>query len=178
MKKIHLLVLFLLFAGSVSAQYHDPNAPRHRRQRYAQRQQPAANQVQIGFAQAEKHQLLIEGETNIEIHADKNRLEQVLVNLLSNAIKYSPGAEKVIIKVTNSDDGVKIAVTDFGIGIPKIKQQYLFDRFYRVDDSSQRYAGLGLGLYISSEIVRQHHGHINIESEEGKGSTFWFVIPK
>jgi len=101
----------------------------------------------------------------------------VLINLLSNAIKYAPGTDKVVIKVTKVDEGTKIAITDFGIGIPKAKQQYLFDRFYRVDDTSQKYAGLGLGLYISSEIVRQHKGHINIESEEGKGSTFWFVIP-
>jgi signal transduction histidine kinase len=127
--------------------------------------------------QSEKHKILVEGETNIEIYADKTRLEQVLVNLLSNAIKYSPGGEKVSINVSKVDEGVKIAITDFGIGIPKSKQQYLFDRFYRVDDTSQRYAGLGLGLYISSEIVRQHNGHINIDSEDGKGSTFWFVIP-
>ena len=128
-------------------------------------------------AHSQKHQLLIEGDTNIEVHADRNRMEQVLINLLSNAIKYAPGTDKVVIKVTKVDEGTKIAITDFGIGIPKAKQQYLFDRFYRVDDTSQKYAGLGLGLYISSEIVRQHKGHINIESEEGKGSTFWFVIP-
>jgi two-component system CheB/CheR fusion protein len=121
---------------------------------------------------------LVEGDKNVEVHADRNRLEQVMVNLLSNAIKYSPDSEKVVITVTNVDGGTKIAVTDFGIGIPKSKQQYLFDRFYRVDETSQKYSGLGLGLYISSEIIRQHKGHINIDSEEGKGSTFWFVIPK
>jgi two-component system CheB/CheR fusion protein len=98
--------------------------------------------------------------------------------LLSNAIKYSPGTEKVIIRVSDSEAGTKIEVIDFGIGIAKSKQQFLFDRFYRVDEVSQKYAGLGLGLYISSEIVRRHHGHINIESEEGKGSNFWFVIPR
>jgi two-component system CheB/CheR fusion protein len=129
-------------------------------------------------AQSEKHQLLVKGDKNVEVHADKNRLEQVIVNLLSNAIKYSPDSEKVVITVTKVDEGTKIAVTDFGIGIPKNKQQYLFDRFYRVDETSQKYSGLGLGLYISSEIIRQHKGHININSEEGKGSTFWFVIPK
>ena len=129
-------------------------------------------------ADSATHQLLIEGDTDVEIHADKNRIEQVLINLLSNAIKYSPGTKKVIIRVSNSDTGVKIEVIDFGIGIPKSKQQFLFDRFYRVDEVSQKYAGLGLGLYISSEIVRRHHGHINIESEVAKGSNFWFVIPR
>ncbi|HEY0246578.1 MAG TPA: CheR family methyltransferase [Mucilaginibacter sp.] len=125
-----------------------------------------------------KHQLLVEGNTNIEVYADRNRIEQVIVNLLSNAIKYSPDGEKVVIKVAKVAEGIQISITDFGIGIPKSKQEFLFDRFYRVDDTSQKYAGLGLGLYISAEIVRQHHGRINIESEAGKGSTFWFIIPK
>jgi len=128
-------------------------------------------------AQSEKHELLVKGDKNVQVHADKNRIEQVIINLLSNAIKYSPDGEKVVLTITQIDEGTKIAISDFGIGIPKSKQQFLFDRFYRVDDTSQKYAGLGLGLYISAEIVRQHKGHINIDSEEGKGSTFWFVIP-
>ena len=129
-------------------------------------------------AQSDKHQLIIKGETNIGVYADRNRMEQVLVNLISNAIKYSPGAGKVVVKVTESGHAVKVAITDFGIGIPKDKLPFLFDRFYRVDDSSQRYSGLGLGLYISAEIVRRHEGQIDIESTPGKGSTFWFTIPE
>jgi two-component system CheB/CheR fusion protein len=128
--------------------------------------------------QAEKHQLIIEGETAISVYADRNRLEQVIVNLISNAIKYSPGGEKIIITASRSDKGIKIAVTDFGIGIPKDQIPFLFDRFYRVDETSQRYSGLGLGLYISAEIVRRHNGHIHIESKQGEGSTFWFIIPE
>ena len=123
------------------------------------------------------HKLIVEGETNFEILADKNRLEQVIVNLLSNAIKYSPEGEQVIIEVNKSESGIKIAVTDFGIGIPKDKQQFLFDRFYRVDENTQKYSGLGLGLFISSQIIKQHNSNINIESEVGKGSTFWFILP-
>ncbi len=129
-------------------------------------------------AQSDKHQLIIEGETNIGVYADRNRIEQVLINLVSNAIKYSPGAGKVVVKVSESGHAVKVAITDFGIGIPKDKLPFLFDRFYRVDDSSQRYSGLGLGLYISAEIVRRHGGQIDIESTPGKGSTFWFTIPE
>ncbi|HTB32557.1 MAG TPA: ATP-binding protein, partial [Bacteroidia bacterium] len=125
----------------------------------------------------QKYTLIIEGDKDVEIHADRNRLEQVIINLVSNAAKYSPGEDKIIINVTKIEEGVKIAVTDFGIGIAKNKIPLLFDRFYRVDENSQKYAGLGLGLYISSEIVKRHNGHINIESEQGKGSTFWFVIP-
>lgn len=127
---------------------------------------------------SEKHELIMELENDIFIYADRNRLEQVIVNLISNAIKYSPDADKVLIKVSKEDQAIKVSITDFGIGIPQDKIAYLFDRFYRVDDKSQRYAGLGLGLYISSEIVKRHHGHINIDSQEGKGSTFWFSIPE
>ncbi len=123
------------------------------------------------------HKLIIEGDINISVHADRNRMEQVLINLISNAIKYSPESDKVIITVKRIAGGVKVAITDFGIGIAKNKLPFIFDRFYRVDEKSQKYAGLGLGLYISSEIIRRHEGHINIESEEGKGSTFWFIMP-
>jgi len=129
-------------------------------------------------AQSDQHHLIIEGDTNIGVYADRNRIEQVMINLITNAIKYSPGADKVVVKVTESDHAVKVAITDFGIGIPQDKLQFLFDRFYRVDDSSQRYSGLGLGLYISAEIVRRHEGQIDIESTPGKGSTFWFTIPE
>jgi len=125
----------------------------------------------------QKHILIFEGDADVEIHADRNRLEQVLINLVSNAVKYSPESEKVIIGVTKIREGIKITITDFGIGIPAKKIPLLFDRFYRVDENSQKYSGLGLGLYISSEIIKRHNGHINIESEEGKGSTFWFVMP-
>jgi two-component system CheB/CheR fusion protein len=127
---------------------------------------------------SQKHQLITEGDKHVEIYADKNRLEQVIVNLISNAVKYSPDADKVIIKVEKLTAGIKISVTDFGIGIPKDKIEHVFDRFYRVDENSRKYAGLGLGLYISSEIVKRHQGHIHIESEDGKGSTFWFDIPQ
>jgi two-component system CheB/CheR fusion protein len=105
-------------------------------------------------------------------------MEQVIINLISNAVKYSPGQEKVTITVSSHNREIKIAITDFGIGIPKDKLPFLFDRFYRVDDTSQRYSGLGLGLYISAEIVRRHDGVIGIESRPGEGSTFWFTIPE
>lgn len=127
---------------------------------------------------SEKHHITVEGEKNVIVYVDRNRLEQVIINLISNAIKYSPDANKVIVKVTKTDDGIKVGVTDFGIGISKETLPFLFDRFYRVDDVSQRYSGLGLGLYISAEIVRRHNGDIGIDSTPGKGSTFWFTIPK
>jgi len=74
-------------------------------------------------------------------------------------------------------NNIKVSVSDFGIGISQDKLPLIFDRFYRVDDNSQRYAGLGLGLFISAEIIMQHGGEINLESKVGEGSTFWFTIP-
>ncbi|MDB5004156.1 MAG: hypothetical protein JWQ34_2381 [Mucilaginibacter sp.] len=127
--------------------------------------------------QSDKHQLIIEGEKLIDIYADRNRLEQVIINLISNAVKYSPDGEKVVINVSGGTNEVKVSITDFGIGIPNDKIPFLFDRFFRVDDTSQKYSGLGLGLYISAEIVRRHDGYIGIESTPGEGSTFWFTIP-
>jgi two-component system CheB/CheR fusion protein len=124
----------------------------------------------------QNHQLMIEGDIHSEVYADRNRIEQVLINLLSNAIKYSPEGKKVTIRVNKLEKTVRVSIIDLGIGIPKEKQAYLFDRFYRVDDNSQKYSGLGLGLYISSQIIQQHQSHINVESAEGKGSTFWFDL--
>jgi two-component system CheB/CheR fusion protein len=125
-----------------------------------------------------KHQFILKGDANVDIFADRNRLEQVINNFLSNAIKYSPEADKVILTASTNNDGIfKLTVQDFGIGIPKDKVDYVFDRFFRVQESSQKFSGLGLGLYISQEIIKRHGGRIGVVSEEGKGSTFWFTIP-
>lgn len=112
------------------------------------------------------------------ILGDKNRIAQVIINLLSNAIKYSPNAEKVIITSARTDGHIKLSVQDFGIGIPVMQQPKLFTRFFRVsDDKTNTYPGLGLGLYITSEIIKRHNGTIDFKSEEGQGSTFSFSLP-
>ena len=101
----------------------------------------------------------------------------MLNNFLSNAIKYSRKNKDVIVESSVVRKCLKIAVTDFGIGIKQEKLKNLFSRFYRVDDLSQEFTGLGLGLYISAEIIRMHKGKYGVESEVGKGSTFWFKVP-
>ncbi|WP_207424108.1 PAS domain S-box protein [Desertivirga brevis] len=124
-----------------------------------------------------RHTILVEGEKEIPVWGDMHRLEQVIVNFLSNAIKYSPDSEKVLVNIRKEEDKVRVYVTDFGIGIPEDKINFVFDRFFRVQESSQKFSGLGLGLFISAEIVKRHEGDVGVYSEEGKGSTFWFDLP-
>lgn len=114
---------------------------------------------------------------DIMLRGDQHRLEQVLINLLNNAIKYGPDADKIIVHCTIESGNIIVSVQDFGIGIAEEHLKGLFDRFYRVDNSSARFQGLGLGLFISNEIVKRHAGSFWIESEPGKGSTFYFLLP-
>ena len=125
---------------------------------------------------ANKHQIIIEADEDCQIEGDRNRLEQVVVNLLSNAIKYSPNADKVCVTMKKEANIVKVCVIDFGIGIEKDKLQFVFDRFFRVKEE-QSITGLGLGLYISFQIIKLHGGTLSVTSEEDKGSCFWFTLP-
>lgn len=130
------------------------------------------------FARAEgSHRIVLKGDLGISVRADKNRLEQAVCNLLSNAVKYSPGADEVIVEVKKDASNVTISVQDFGIGIEEEKLPYVFDRFFRVDESSMKFSGLGLGLYITSEIIKRHGGQMHVKSELGKGSVFYFTLP-
>ncbi|HTK08208.1 MAG TPA: ATP-binding protein [Ktedonobacteraceae bacterium] len=124
------------------------------------------------------HTLHLSCETTATINADPDRLEQVLVNLLSNAIKYSPEAKVIDIRVISDASQVVVSIQDYGIGISQEAQSHLFEQYYRsIEVSSRKYPGLGIGLYIVYEIVKQHHGKIWMESEEGKGATFFFALP-
>jgi PAS domain S-box-containing protein len=123
------------------------------------------------------HKIIIEGTLGQKVSGDKNRIEQVLINYLTNAIKYSPAADLVIITVEKQDNFVQVAIKDFGIGIPKDEVKKVFTKYYRVEDRSTRFSGLGLGLNIACEIIKRHNGKVWVESEEEKGSTFYFRIP-
>lgn len=126
---------------------------------------------------APTHNIIVENNADIKYHGDKLRLEQVFNNLLSNAIKYSPDANKIILSSEVKSDNIVVSIQDFGIGIEKGNLNKLFDRFYRVDNTSMKFQGLGLGLYISSEIIKAHKGSFWIESELGEGSRFYFLLP-
>ncbi|WP_313214088.1 ATP-binding protein [Soonwooa sp.] len=108
---------------------------------------------------------------------DPIRVEQVLINFLTNAIKYSPKNNKVIITTSVDENDIKISVTDFGIGIPEYKQDAVFNKFYRVEESSLQFQGMGIGLYICAEIIKQHGGSIGLSSIIDEGSTFYFTLP-
>lgn len=126
-----------------------------------------------------RHRLVPELQPGeLPIDADKERIGQVLTNLLSNAVKYSPDSDKVIISSLKDDHTLKVSIQDFGIGIPSESQPRVFERFYRVQDPViKAYPGMGLGLYISAEIVRQHGGEIILQSEPGKGANFTVILP-
>jgi len=124
------------------------------------------------------HTIEHRGKSKVTVYADKERIAQVLINLISNAIKYSPKAGKVMVTSGSDAKKVTVSVQDFGLGISKAEQIKVFDRFFRVKAKREKnISGLGLGLYISYEIINQHHGKIWVESREGKGSTFSFSLP-
>ncbi|MEO6508446.1 MAG: GAF domain-containing sensor histidine kinase [Patescibacteria group bacterium] len=128
--------------------------------------------------QTTHHKILYQSTLKKYIRADRERIGQVITNLVSNAVKYSPKADKVVIKLVENNNNAQINIQDFGIGILPKNITKLFERFYRVTGSKEsKYSGLGLGLYISSEIINSHHGRIWVDSVYGQGSTFNITLP-
>lgn len=112
------------------------------------------------------------------IFGDRERIGQVITNLLSNAIKYSPLANNIIIRSTSDAEHITLDVEDFGIGISEENQSEIFRRFFRVSGHAEdTFPGLGLGLFISAEIIKRHEGTLNVQSTKGKGSTFTLSLP-
>ncbi|MDB5138651.1 MAG: hypothetical protein JWR12_567 [Mucilaginibacter sp.] len=126
---------------------------------------------------APSHLVTLEMNDDITYTGDQLRLEQVVNNFLNNAVKYSPDSNKIIVKCRLELDNIIVSVQDFGIGIAPESLNRLFERYYRVDNTAMRFQGLGLGLFISSEILKRHQGSFWIESELGKGATFFFRLP-
>ncbi|MDQ6755884.1 MAG: PAS domain-containing sensor histidine kinase [Bacteroidota bacterium] len=124
------------------------------------------------------HNIIINELAEAKIYGDKNKIYQVVSNLISNAIKYSPNADKIIILVRANQNGVHISIQDFGIGISHENQLHVFEQFYRVNGANEStYPGMGIGLYISSEIIKRQGGKILIDSILDKGSTFTISLP-
>lgn len=112
-----------------------------------------------------------------QVEADRQRMEQVVINLITNAIKYSPNAHQVHVVLKSSPEEVTVQVIDEGMGMKRDQQEKVFTRFYQVEGTSKM-TGLGLGLYLSKEIIERHGGEVGVTSELGKGSTFYFSIPR
>ncbi len=126
-----------------------------------------------------RHQLVVEGNKSIPVIADRKLIGQVITNLVSNGIKYSPEGGQIVVSSTRTDGGVRVDVKDLGVGIPEGLDHKIFERYFRVDAPlTSKTQGVGLGLYITAQIVRQHGGKISVDSEEGIGSTFSFTIPE
>ena len=122
------------------------------------------------------HKISIELPKRVLINADELRIKQVLINLIGNAVKHSAKHTAISVAMIQEKDMVIVSIKDHGVGISKKDLPNIFDMFYQVQDYFTK--GFGLGLYISKEIVTQHGGKIWVESVKGKGSTFYFSLPK
>ena len=126
----------------------------------------------------EKHTIEIKLQVLDKIFGDRERIGQVITNLVSNAIKYSPKSGNIQVYSSINDSEVTLCVKDYGLGISIDQQPRLFERFFRVSsDLSKTYPGLGLGLFICHEIIKRQGGKIWVESDPGKGSSFYFSLP-
>ncbi len=136
------------------------------------------NSIEIIQQTYTDYKIIKKSTAPVQIYGDEVRLEQVIVNYLSNAIKYSPDNKEVFIEtVVTPEKKLYVAVKDQGIGISDQDHSNIFSKFYRVKDSSQRFNGLGIGLYICAEILKRHNSDFGVVSELGKGATFYFSLP-
>jgi len=115
-------------------------------------------------------------DSDDQVMVDPERVALVFSNLINNAIRHTPSGGIVDVRVRSVDGLMRFEVSDTGEGIPREHQRYIFERYYRVPGSNSK--GAGLGLSIAKEMVEAHGGEIGVESEVGRGSTFWFTIPR
>jgi two-component system CheB/CheR fusion protein len=127
---------------------------------------------------AAKHNIVVHECPSLFVNADRNKIGQVIANILSNAIKYSPQGKNIEVSCAEINGMLQVSVKDEGMGIKAEDQDKLFDRYYRIEDvNTTGVSGFGLGLYLSAEIIQRHRGRVWVESELGKGSTFYFNLP-
>ena len=128
-------------------------------------------------ATTNNHKIKLE-KKEIKVLGDKFRIYQVITNFITNAIKFSPNSRQIIVSVGKRNGMAQVSVKDFGIGIAKSEQSKIFERLYQVEDGEEKtFPGFGMGLYISRQIIKRHHGNIWAESAKGSGSTFYFSLP-
>ncbi|MEQ8572567.1 MAG: ATP-binding protein, partial [Fulvivirga sp.] len=128
--------------------------------------------------QQQGFQLTTNLEDNIIIHGDKEAMMEVMINLIDNAIKYSESEKQIEVRVSKAHNHALLSVKDSGIGIPKSIQKQIFEKFYRAPTGDlAKKQGTGLGLALVKQIVDLHRGKIEVQSDEGKGSTFIIQLP-
>lgn len=124
------------------------------------------------------HQITISSDGTRLVSGDRERIGQVITNFLTNAVKYSPNADTVEVIITYRPDEVELLVRDYGLGINEPDRHKVFERFFRVDgEARETFSGLGLGLFISYEIIQRHGGQIGVQSKVGEGAEFYFTLP-
>ena len=156
-----------------------------------------AGKEQLNFEDVDIKELLIGLSTNIEalaqdkgikfsvdaqesliVNGDKVKLRQLFINILENAVRYTPADGAVSVSLVKKDENALATISDTGIGIPPEHLPHIFERFYRVDKArSKADGGVGLGMAIAKYIADSHGGKIEVESQVGKGTTFYVSIP-
>jgi len=130
-------------------------------------------------AKNKKISLSQQGDIDVAVKADLDRLKEVLTNLINNAIKYSPEGGQIVVEVKNEGDFAKVSVIDNGAGISEVDQKSLFEKFYRVENKqTEAIKGSGLGLFIAKNLVEKMGGEMGVVSKLGKGSAFFFKLPR
>ncbi len=170
-ERLNKLMIELLEVSKIQSGKLDVH---HKKFDFSKMVQEAIEQLQFN---TDQHQIFLTAAHNIIYNGDETKLNQVVANLISNAIKYSPQADRVDVHLTEVNGHIKFSVTDYGLGIASEDQKKIFERFYRVSDIKQKIAGMGIGLYICQEIIKQHHGELWVDSKVGQGSTFSFNLP-
>lgn len=124
------------------------------------------------------HKIIYKNKDKITLFADRSKIGQLIYNIISNAIKYSPDSSKIIVDLHKQKKKAVISVQDFGMGISEKNIKKIFTPFFRATNiQREAFPSIGLGLFISSEIVKYYKGEIRIESTEGEGSTFYIFLP-
>lgn len=122
--------------------------------------------------------ITFDGDKSLMVIADLIKIDQILINMVNNAVKYAPASKEIVIKAEKINGFVKVCVSDRGEGISPDHINNIFTRYYRAEKDHFKTSGMGIGLYVSSEIIKRHGGEMGAENNSGRGSTFWFTLPQ